>query len=233
MSQFKASIRSTFFTNKPIELDYEKAMKIANSLSSYKLFPAPVTGFSFQIGPTGMIPTAMNSFEFRNGENLLNISIGPNRVDINHIVNKKTQLAFADMSDLCQNTIQAFSSCIDYRIVRLALASTWVLAEDNLSRVQSDLVGSENNSQLIEWDKHFVNRSVPKDVLIPINYGWKIARAAIKLPTDLTIKDRIFLETDINTIPLPPEQLPSSKVKLFFNDAINASIDIIKKYIHE
>ena len=75
MNPALSNIRGTFFTNKPVEIDYEKSMKIVTALQSYQLFPFPVNGFSFQIGPNGMIPATLTSYEFRNSNNSINISI--------------------------------------------------------------------------------------------------------------------------------------------------------------
>ena len=76
MNPTKANIRGTFFTNKPVEVDYDKSMKIATALQTYHLFPFPVNGISFQIGPGGMTPAPLSSYEFRNSNNSINISIG-------------------------------------------------------------------------------------------------------------------------------------------------------------
>ena len=102
MNPTKASIRGTFFTNKPVEVDYERSMKIVTALQEHQLFPFPVNGFSFQIGPGGMTPSPLSGYEFRNSDNSVNISIGPDRVDVNQSKEfDNIEKAFRATSDFC------------------------------------------------------------------------------------------------------------------------------------
>lgn len=233
MTPTTANIRGTFFTNKSIELDYEKAMKVVSILEQYRLFAFPVSGFSFQIGPGGMVPVAMNGFEFRNRENKLNISIGPDRVDINsYIEDGEILKAFTSMSAICQNVINAFASCIEFKVVRLALASTWNISFENLDFYSARYLELEdtNTNHIVEWDKRIVERKVLEENGLLVNYGRRIARATIKLPAELMIKDRIIAETDINSIPVPPDKLDEAMISSFYKDAVSSSDTIIRNY---
>lgn len=229
MTSTNANIRGTFFTNKPLELDYDKAMKIATSLEKYKLFPFPVSGFSFQIGPGGMVPTAINGFEFRNKDNRHSISIGPDRVDVNSYVDDGSiPDAFSKMSVFSQDVIEAFSSCFEYIIVRLALASTWTIALSDLELVSARLLDKDVEPDLVEWEIRSVKRNALKDKGFLINYGEKIARATVKLSAESIMKDRIIVETDINTVPIPQMIINPDTTTAFFGDAVFNSIRIVK-----
>ena len=228
MKPTNANIRGTFFTNKPLELDYDKAMKIMTSLEKYKLFSFPVSGFSFQIGPEGMVPTAMNGFEFRNRDNRLSISIGPDRVDVNSYVDDGSiPDAFSKMSVLSQDVIEAFSSCFEFKIVRLALASTWTIALSDLEQISARLLDKDVDPDLVEWEFRSVKRDALKDKGLLINYGKKVARATVKLSAESLMKDRIFVETDINTVPIPQMVIIPDTTKAFFGDAVSRSIRIV------
>ncbi len=231
MNPTKANIRGTFFTNKPVEVDYDKSMKIATALQTYQLFPFPVNGISFQIGPGGMTPAPLSSYEFRNSNNSINISIGPDRVDVNQCREyDNIEKAFRDTSVFCLKVIDAFHSCFDFKETRLALASTWILAKDNLEVLSNNLLQTEKSENLIEWENRRVERR-PLNTTGPlVNYGHKVARGQIKLPTEIALDDRIFIETDINTVPLPPDVLKGNNVTLFFDNAIEASNVIISQY---
>ena len=146
MNPALSNIRGTFFTNKPVEIDYEKSMKIVTALQSYQLFPFPVNGFSFQIGPNGMIPATLTSYEFRNSNNSINISIGPDRIDVNLCkLNDNFEQAYRDCADFCLQALAAFHSCVDFKETRLALASTWILTKDNLDGKPYDYADHECN----------------------------------------------------------------------------------------
>lgn len=231
MNPTKANIRATFFTNKLVEVDYEKSMKIATALKAYQLFLFPVNGFSFQIGPGGMTPTPLSSYEFRNSDNSINISIGPDRVDVNQCKEfENVAKAFKDTSDFCLKVIDAFHTCVEFKETRLALASTWILAKDNLEALGNDILQSEKSNDLIEWENRRVERRPLSSIGTLVNYGHKIARGQIKLPTEIALDDRIFIETDINTVPLPPDVLKGDNVTLFFENAIEVSNAIISRY---
>lgn len=231
MNPTLANIRGTFFTNKPIEIDYEKSIKIVTTLQSHQLFPFPVNGFSFQIGPNGMIPTTLTSYEFRNSNNSLNISIGPDRVDVNQCRKFDSIVqAFRETADLCKKVIDAFHSIVDFKETRLALASTWILASNNIEAISERFLQSEGNDQLIEWENRRVERKSLQSIGTLINYGHKIARSQIKLPVEVSIADRIFVETDINTIPLQPNFLNADRIDCFFENAIEVSVGIISDY---
>lgn len=231
MNPTKANIRGTFFTNKPIEVDYDKSMNIATALQTYQLFPFPVNGFSFQIGPGGMTPVPLSSYEFRNSNNSINISIGPDRVDVNQCKEyDNVEKAFRDTSDFCLKVIDVFHACVEFKETRLALASTWIFAKDNLEALGNDILQSEKTENLIEWDNRRVERRPLNSIGALVNYGHKIARGQIKLPIEIALEDRLFIETDINTVPLPPDVLKRDNVTLFFENAIEASNAIISKY---
>ena len=231
MNSTIANIRGTFFTNKPVEVDYDKSMKIVTALQSYQLFPFPVNGFSFQIGPNGMIPTTLTSYEFRNSNNSLNISIGPDRVDVNQC--KKyddIEQAYTEVADFCLQVMKSFHSCVEFKETRLALASTWILAQNNLDAISERYLQQENNNNLIEWENRRVERNLLQSIGVPVNYGHKIARSSIKLPVEITLADRVFLETDINTVPLLPDVLNADKAALFFKNAVEVSKRITLDY---
>lgn len=231
MNPTKANIRGTFFTNKPVEVDYDKSMKIVTALQSYQLFPFPVNGISFQIGPGGMTPAPLSSYEFRNSNNSINISIGPDRVDVNQCKEyNNVEKAFRDTSDFCLKVIDAFHACVEFKETRLALASTWILAKDNLEILSNNLLQAEKSENLIEWENRRVERRPLNTIGALVNYGHKIARGQIKLPIEITLDDRIFIETDINTVPLPPDVLKGDNLALFFDNAIEASNTIISQY---
>ena len=231
MNPTKANIRGTFFTNKPVELDYERSMKIVTALQSYQLFPFPVNGISFQIGPGGMTPAPLSSYEFRNSNNSINISIGLDRVDVNQCKDyNNVEKAFRDTSDFCLKVIDAFHACVEFKETRLALASTWILAKDNLEILSNNLLQVEKAENLIEWENRRVERRPLNTIGALVNYGRKIARGQIKLPIEIALDDRIFIETDINTVPLPPDVLKGDNLALFFDNAIEASNAIISQY---
>ena len=224
------NIRGTFFTSKPIEVDYEKSMKIATALQAYQLFPFPVNGFSFQIGPNGMIPATLTSYEFRNSNNSLNISIGPDRVDVNQCKKfDSIEQAFIETANLCKQVIGAFHSNIDFKETRLALASTWILANSNIEAISERFLQPEKNENLIEWENRRVERKFLQSIGAHVNYGHKIARSMIKLPVEVALSDRLFIETDINTIPLQPIFLNADKIDCFFENAIEVSSGIISE----
>ena len=231
MNSTIANIRGTFFTNKPVEVDYDKSMKIVTALQSYQLFPFPVNGFSFQIGPNGMIPTTLTSYEFRNSNNSLNITIGPDRVDVNQC--KKfddIEQAYREAANLCQQVLSAFHSCVEFKETRLALASTWVLTKDNIDAISERYLQQEKNESLIEWENRRVERKLLHSIGVLVNYGHKIARSQIKLPVELALLDRLYVETDINTIPLLPDVLNPEKTAMFFDNAVEASKEITSEY---
>ena len=231
MNPIIANIRGTFFTNKPLEVDYNKSMRIVAGLQSYQLFTFPVNGLSFQISPSGMIPVTLNSYEFRNSDNSLNITIGPDRVDVNQC--KKYDdigQAYMEGASHCQQVISAFHSIVEFKETRLALASTWVIAMDNLDVLSRRFLSSEQNENLIEWENKRVERRLLESIGVLINYGHKIARSQIKLPVEQVLADRIFIETDINTVPLPPDILDIDKTSRFFEDAIENSKKITSDY---
>ena len=231
MNPTKASIRGTFFTNKPVEVDYERSMKIVTALQEHQLFPFPVNGFSFQIGPGGMTPSPLSGYEFRNSDNSVNISIGPDRVDVNQSKEfDNIEKAFRATSDFCIQVLDAFHSCFEFKETRYALASTWIFAKDNLEEYSNELLKQGNNENLIEWENRRVERRMLNAVGVPVNYGYKIARGQIKLPIESALTDRIFIETDINTIPLSPDILNADKAALFFEYAIETSNEIISRY---
>lgn len=226
-----ANIRGTFFTNKPVEVDYDKSMKIVTALQSYQLFPFPVNGFSFQIGPNGMIPTTLTSYEFRNSDNSLNITIGPDRVDVNQCKkHDDIEQAYREAAEFCQHVLKAFHFCVEFKETRLALASTWVLTKDNIDAISERYLQQEKYDSLIEWENRRVMRKVLQSIGVPVNYGHKIARSPIKLPIEVTLADRLFVETDINTVPLLPDVLNTEKTALFFDNAVEASKDITSEY---
>jgi hypothetical protein len=234
MNPALSNIRGTFFTNKPVEIDYEKSMKIVTALQSYQLFPFPVNGFSFQIGPNGMIPATLTSYEFRNSNNSINISIGPDRIDVNLCkLNDNFEQAYRDCADFCLQALAAFHSCVDFKETRLALASTWILTKDNLDAISERYLQPEPHDNLIEWDNRRVERRQLQSIGVPVNYGHKIARSQIKLPIEQVVADRIFVETDINTIPLPPDVLNAQKDALFFDNAVEASKGITSDYFNK
>lgn len=226
-----ANIRGTFFTNKPVEVDYDKSMKIVTELQSYQLFPFPVNGFSFQIGPNGMIPTTLTSYEFRNSNNSINITIGPDRVDINQCIKQDDiEQAYGAAADFCQQVLKAFHSCVEFKETRLALASTWVLSNDNLDSISERYLQQEKHDCIIEWENRRVERRVLQSIGVPVNYGHKIARSPIKLPIEVAFADRLFVETDINTVPLLPDVLNTEKIAMFFDNAIEVSKGIVSEY---
>lgn len=226
-----ANIRGTFFTNKAVEVDYVKAMKIVTALQAYQLFPFPVNGFSFQIGPNGMIPTTLTSYEFRNNDNSLNISIGPDRIDVSQCKKfDSIEDAFSETADFCKKVMGAFHSSADFKETRLALASTWILADNNIAAISELFLQSEMNENLIEWENRRVERKLLPSIGSQINYGHKIARSQIKLPVEVALSDRLFIETDINTIPLQPDYLNEGRIDSFFKDAIEVSCSIISSY---
>lgn len=234
MNPALSNIRGTFFTNKPVEIDYDKSMKIVTALQSYQLFSFPVNGFSFQIGPNGMIPATLTSFEFRNSNNSINISIGPDRVDVTLCKkNENIEQAYREGTDLCLQALAAFHSCVDFKETRLALASTWVLTKDNLDAISESYLHSETHDNLIEWDNRRVERRYLQSIGVPVNYGHKIARSQIKLPIEQVVADSIFVETDINTVPLLPDVLNAEKDALFFEDAVEASRCITSDYFNK
>lgn len=228
MTPTLANIRGTFFTNKPIEVDYEKSMKIVTALQAYQLFPFPVNGFSFQIGPNGMIPATLTSYEFRNSNNSLNISIGPDRVDVNQCKKfDSIEQAFRETANLCKQVIVAFHSSLDFKETRLALASTWILANNNIEAISEKFLQPERTENLVEWENRRVERKLLQSIGAQVNYGHKIARSQIKLPVEVALADRLFIETDINTIPLPPDFLNAEKNDCFFENAVEVSNGII------
>lgn len=230
MKPIIANIRSTVFTNKPVEVDYDKSLKIVTVLQEYKLHPFPVNGFSFQLGPTGMIPTTLSSYEFRTSDNTLNISLGPDRIDINSCkLYSDIRTAYTEMVDIFQKVEDAFRSCVEFKVVRLALASTWNLGGNDLESKTATLLGGQNNAQLVEWENRRVERIPLQGSGIPVNYGHKIARGTIKLPTEPILSDCIFLETDINTIPLPTETLNEDISSAFFASAVDQSVRIVSE----
>lgn len=234
MTPTLSNIRGTFFTNKPVEIDSEKSMKIVTALQPYQLFSFPVNGISFQIGPNGMIPATLTNYEFRNSNNSINISIGPNRVDVNLCEqNDDFEPAYRGGADFCLQALAAFHSCVDFKETRLALASTWILAKDNLDAISERYLQPEAHQNLIEWDNRRVERRQLQSIGVPVNYGHKIARSQIKLPTEQVMADRIFVETDINTIPLHPDVLNAEKDALFFDNAVEASNGIISDYFNK
>jgi hypothetical protein len=209
-------------------------MKIVTALQSYQLFPFPVNGFSFQIGPNGMIPATLTSYEFRNSNNSINISIGPDRIDVNLCkLNDNFEQAYRDCADFCLQALAAFHSCVDFKETRLALASTWILTKDNLDAISERYLQPEPHDNLIEWDNRRVERRQLQSIGVPVNYGHKIARSQIKLPIEQVVADRIFVETDINTIPLPPDVLNAQKDALFFDNAVEASKGITSDYFNK
>lgn len=234
MNPALSNIRGTFFTNKLVEIDYEKSMKIVAALQSYQLFSFPVNGFSFQISPNGMIPATLTSYEFRNSNNSINISIGPDRVDVNLCKeNDNFEQAYREGADFCLKALAAFHSCVDFKETRLALASTWILTKDNLDTIGERLLQPETHENLIEWDNRRVERHQLQSIGVPVNYGQKIARSLVKLPIEQVMTDRIFIETDINTIPLPPDVLNAEKDALFFDNAVETSKVITSDYFNE
>ena len=227
MNPQTATIRVTFFTNKPIEVDYEKSMKIVANLSAYQLFPFPVNGFSFQIGPAGMTPITMTGYEFRNSDNSLNISIGPDRVDINQCKNySNIEMAFNSMLEIYKSVSQAFHGCLEFKETRLAIASTWIIPSVDMRAVTSSFIG-DNNVNLIEWENRRVERKTLESIGVPVNYGSKIARGFLKLPIEPLPMDRIFVETDVNTVPLLQDYFDVDKSIRFFEDALRSSVRII------
>ena len=231
MNPTKANIRCTFFTNKPVEVDYDKSMKIVAALQAYQLFPFPVNGISFQIGPGGMTPAPLSSYEFRNSDNSINISIGPDRVDVNQCKEyDNVEKAFRDTSDFCLKVMDAFHAYVEFKETRLALASTWILAKDNLEALGNDILQSEKSENLIEWENRRVERKPLNSIGVLVNYGHKVARGQIKLPIEIALNDRIFMETDINTVPLPPDVLKGDNVTQFFDNAIEVSNAIISSF---
>ncbi len=231
MSFQTANIRATFFTNKPIEVDYEKSMRIVSYLSTFQLFPFPVNGFSFQIGPTGMTPMPMTGYEFRNSDNSLNISIGPDRVDINQCKQQKNiEMAFNEMIENYKQVSMAFHNCLEFKETRLALASTWIISSNNNGEITSKLI-NESNENLIEWENRRVERRVSESTGIQVNYGHKIARGLIKLPIEPLPIDRVFVDTDVNTVPQMQLMLGEERSLSFFEDAAASSVEIVSKYI--
>ena len=231
MNPAVANIRGTLFTNKLVEIDYDKSVKIITALKSYQLFPFPVNGFSFQIGPNGMIPITLSSYEFRNSNNSLNISIGPDRVDVNQCKEyDNIEQAYRDAADFCLQVLDSFHSCAEFKETRLALASTWVLTMDSLDAISERYLQKEMVDNLIEWENRRVERKLMRSIGVLVNYGHKIARCPIKLPIEPVMKDRLFVETDINTVPLLPDVLNADKVASFFSNAVEVSKVITSEY---
>lgn len=229
-----ANIRCTIFTSKPVEIDYDKSMKIASSLHSYQLFTFPVNGFSFQIGPGGMIPATLTSYEFRNNDNSLNISMGPDRIDINNCrVYSDIREAFSQIISIYNDVLSAFNNCVEFKIVRLALASVWNIADTNMNEISTKILSQSLNPNLIEWTNHRVERKPLPSSGILVNYGNKLARGAMKLPIEQTLKDRIYFETDVNTIPLSPDVLNDVKSSEFFANAIDESVLLVSDIFNQ
>lgn len=226
-----ANIRGSFFTNKPVEIDFTNSSKIIAALNEYHLFAFPINGFSFQIGPSGMIPFKVNNYGFRNSDASLSITIGPDRVDVS-ICNSfdNTQNAFEETKTFCLKVLDAFHSCVNFKETRLALASTWILASRNLDQVSKQLLGEDVPDNLIEWNNRRVERKALDSICTTVNYGHQIVRGQVKLPTELMVSDRIVVETDINTIPLPQGFLNKEKDDAFFNNAVLISSEIVDNY---
>ena len=87
----------------------------------------------------------------------------------------------------------------------------------------------ERNENLIEWENRRVERKLLQSIGTQVNYGHKIARSQIKLPVEVALADRLFIETDINTIPLQPDFLNAEKIDCFFENAVEVSKGIISE----
>lgn len=232
--------RATLFISSPIEINSENVTKISAVLEKYQLIPTSAKSLGFRITPQGIKQEDSITLEMKKLDESFKVIFGNDRIDImrnkiseNDIL-ESTNIFTQKAENIFSLLIQTFSLLTN----RLALCANVVfdLDNDRLDNIYTIFANTTEDSTdisspPIEWEIRNVRRKPLKEQeAILINYVSKIARNNIQIGYEKEPKDRILLEVDINSVPIPNLIISEDNIKCFWKDVHTKLTQIINCY---
>ena len=220
--------RATLFISSPIEINSENVTKISAVLEKYQLIPTSAKSLGFRITPQGIKQEDSITLEMKKLDESFKVIFGNDRIDImrnkiseNDIL-ESTNLFTQKAENIFSLLIQTFSLLTN----RLALCANVVFDLDN-DRLDNIYTIFANTTEEI---KNVRRKPLREQDVILINYVSKIARNNIQIGYEKESKDRILLELDINSVPIPNLIISEDNIKYFWKDVHIKLTQIINCY---
>ena len=227
--------RATIFINESRMMNNQDLELLRPLMQEFSLLPSANKQMNFQITPNGLQPIEGLSIDLRSSDDSFKIFFGQGRIDIVRSKVKADDILdpVDDFVEKVQRVIsmlnQAYQS---WEINRLALCINVCFDLDNehlASSYHKFVVNDE--SDIVEWRlRKVVRKSIREGSPLLVNQVATISRSITQIPFEQIPIDRVFVETDFNTVVGQDIKFSTDVITDFWEKTKEDTLQLIEDY---
>lgn len=227
--------RATIFITDNRLLNSQDLNTLNPLMQEFELMPSTNNQVSFQITPNGILPMEGLAVELRNNNGSFKIMFGPGRIDI--VRNKIAETdSLEDINNFIEKVLRVIEllkqSYNNWIVIRLALGTNVCYDLDSRKLISAyKKITNQDSENLVEWKLHkVIRKSMETGSQVIVNQASTISRSMIQVPFQPIPVDRVFLETDFNTMVGLQVGFTSEIISSFWQKTILDTLTLIDEY---